>query len=519
MIPFRPSRADNSLSTYWNALVRNAPAEELARLAAQVEPSALAAIHRAYDAHRAYQPDPAFAHRLEQILMDTSISPIAGTIPQPRVSPPFTNGRRDTGRTRPAPLAPASHRSRRFAPALSIGLVILVVLASLGGIWLFNERRDDPRVLAPPVATPSAEASPDVPMFRGNPARTGEMPGPGVNGSPVELWNVSIPGEITTQSAIVDGVMYVGSSSGGVYALEIASGNELWSFTASSAINSSPAVSNGLVYVGSEDGTLYALATDDGRQVWTESGARQGSAVAIVDSTIYMGGDDGLYALDAATGATIWKAPLTEGASRSPAVADGVVYIGSSDSVLHSFDAATGEPGWAVQLEGGLGTTAVLDGVVYQSAWDDVNPPYDYAHVIDAATGEVIWQFTSPNSGGFQPPAFGEDLVYFAGHDSSVYALDRATGELVWSFATGGRLDTAGVLIGDILYVGSEDGNLYALDAQLALSCGATRSAVQSALARSSPAASPTWGPGSGPCTRSAARTCWALDPMPPPPW
>ena len=102
MSPFRPSRSDNHLSDYWNALVRNAPAEELARLAAQVEPSELAAIERTREAHRRYDPDPAFARRLEQILMDTSISPVAGTIPQTRVSPPTTNGRH--GCLLPAPM-------------------------------------------------------------------------------------------------------------------------------------------------------------------------------------------------------------------------------------------------------------------------------------------------------------------------------------------------------------------------------------------------------------------------------
>ena len=36
---FRPSRSDIDLSNYWNALNRNAPAEEISRLAQLVEQS------------------------------------------------------------------------------------------------------------------------------------------------------------------------------------------------------------------------------------------------------------------------------------------------------------------------------------------------------------------------------------------------------------------------------------------------------------------------------------------------
>jgi hypothetical protein len=54
---FRPSRSDINLSNFWNALNRNAPAEELSRLARVVEPSELAAIHRARELHAWQLPD------------------------------------------------------------------------------------------------------------------------------------------------------------------------------------------------------------------------------------------------------------------------------------------------------------------------------------------------------------------------------------------------------------------------------------------------------------------------------
>ncbi len=61
----------------------------------------------------------------------------------------------------------------------------------------------------------------DVPMFRGGPARTGEMPGPGPGGKISALWT--------------------------------------WEGEEGAYVLSSPAVVNGVIYVGTEDGVLYAI--------------------------------------------------------------------------------------------------------------------------------------------------------------------------------------------------------------------------------------------------------------------
>ena len=59
--------------------------------------------------------------------------------------------------------------------------------------------------------------------------------------------------------AVVNGVVYVGSSDSNVYALNATTGKVTWSFTTGDYVLSSPAVSNGEVYVGSVDGNIYAI--------------------------------------------------------------------------------------------------------------------------------------------------------------------------------------------------------------------------------------------------------------------
>ena len=51
----------------------------------------------------------------------------------------------------------------------------------------------------------------------------------------------------------------MGSQDNNVYALNAKTGAKLWSFTTGSSVTSSPAVANGVVYVGSYDGKVYAF--------------------------------------------------------------------------------------------------------------------------------------------------------------------------------------------------------------------------------------------------------------------
>ena len=65
-------------------------------------------------------------------------------------------------------------------------------------------------------ASPTAWAASDgVPMYRGNPARTGVLPGPGPVGDPVLLWQVHTQGPIVgSAAAIAHGIVYIGSEDG-----------------------------------------------------------------------------------------------------------------------------------------------------------------------------------------------------------------------------------------------------------------------------------------------------------------
>ena len=75
----------------------------------------------------------------------------------------------------------------------------------------------------------------------------------------------------------------------------------------------------------------------------------------------------------------------------------------------------------------------------------------------------LIWQF--PTEGwGVSTPAVVDGVVYFGSVDHHVYALDAATGDLLWSFETGDGIRLAPTVTDDAVYVGSDDDHVYALD-------------------------------------------------------
>ena len=58
---------------------------------------------------------------------------------------------------------------------------------------------------------------------------------------------------------IASGRVYVGSSDGHFYVLDLASGKKLWDFEAGSPLSASPAIAAGRVVIGSQDGRLYCF--------------------------------------------------------------------------------------------------------------------------------------------------------------------------------------------------------------------------------------------------------------------
>jgi outer membrane protein assembly factor BamB len=165
---------------------------------------------------------------------------------------------------------------------------------------------------------------------------------------------------------------------------------------------------------------------------------------AIANRMAYIGSTDhNLYAVDLATGTQKWKFPTESRVNSSPAVSGGVVYFGSMDANFYAVDATTGKLKWKYKMEGEHHYTAThLHGAMPEA--EAIPDPFDF--------------YSSS-------PAVANGIVYFGSGDGHVYALDAATGQEKWKFKTGDVVHGSPAVANGMVYVGSWDSYLYALDA------------------------------------------------------
>lgn len=96
---------------------------------------------------------------------------------------------------------------------------------------------------------------------------------------------------------------------------------------------------------------------------------------------------------------------------------------------------------------------------------------YDYRNQgltpAEGPTAPVEPRWTFETDGAVRSsPAIVDETVYVGSDDGHLYAIDAETGTEVWSFETGGPVVSSPAFLRHVVYVGSDDGRLYALSAE-----------------------------------------------------
>lgn len=158
-----------------------------------------------------------------------------------------------------------------------------------------------------------------------------------------------------------------------------------------------------------------------------------------------------LYALDRETGQVRWKfgPPEEYPAASSIAMEDGRIYSPGATRVF-AVDARTGAELWRADLEERPFGLVADGGVVYfgTRGFIDDTDVLGAGHVValDGSTGRVLWKVpvpdppTSPGSSGVkQPGALTPELFIVGAMNGRVYGIERGTGRVRWehqAFAT-----------------------------------------------------------------------------------
>jgi len=84
--------------------------------------------------------------------------------------------------------------------------------------------------------------------------------------------------------------------------------------------------------------------------------------------------------------------------------------------------------------------------------------------VNDRDLNAVTWVYAT-GSDVTSSPAVTNGIVYVGSYDNNLYALNATTGTTLWNYTTGDQVGSSPAIANGIVYVGSSDNNLYALNA------------------------------------------------------
>lgn len=269
-----------------------------------------------------------------------------------------------------------------------------------------------------------------------------------VSNEPLNLrWANALSAEgIVCSSPLINGeqvfatASLVEPASGALYCINSSTGETLWTFNDDGHMKpalSSPCCSTDRIYFGEgfhtdADCKLYCVSSTDGRKVWEfQTTSHIESSPALTESTIIFGaGDDGIYCLNAQTGAAIWHFTGCH-VDGSPAISQDRVYAGS-----------------------GYGSQDVF--------------------CLDAISGELIWR-TPIDMSCFSGPAVSAECVFYGvgngnllgsvgRHSGALVCIDRNNGSVKWAFQTKDAVHSTPVIVDNHVIFGSRDHNCYCVN-------------------------------------------------------
>lgn len=203
-----------------------------------------------------------------------------------------------------------------------------------------------------------------------------------------------------------------------------------------------------------------------------------GSCLVMLGGALLIPISIGLWYLNLQT-KVLWKFDVGNTVMTAPLVTEDLTYFGSlqenpeNSPAFYALDTQTGKEVWKKPLGGSVFYPAVLNEEMVFFGTDA-----GFFYGLDRKTGQERWSFGPEQRHltvqkscvqcelKFGPPIIANGIIYVGSFDHSLYALEALTGQLKWKFETNDSILNAPLLSNGKLYVGGRDVYLYVLDPQ-----------------------------------------------------
>lgn len=259
-----------------------------------------------------------------------------------------------------------------------------------------------------------------------------DPPLPDLPAGPGPVWITKLGGSIYAPVAFRDGMAYVGTTAGLLFAVDVADGTPKWAFTAGRPIHGGALATEDAVFFVCDNGFLYRLDRESGEEVWRyDLGDAQ--TVRVLAHAV-----EESFDLDT-------TAP-------TPLLVEGVLFVGAGNGSFHAVDAESGERVWRVDIGGKVRTTALALGrnVVF-GGWDGT------LQAVDRASGAVAWSREVPGEITSEP-ALIDGMLILGTRSGLLVALDPETRRPVWrKLFWGSSVESHPVGYDAAIYIGSSN--------------------------------------------------------------
>lgn len=318
-----------------------------------------------------------------------------------------------------------------------------------------------------------------------------------------QRWMVKTNYWVDSSPAIADGMVFVGSSDHMVYALDEVTGDLIWSYDAQGMVSSSPAIADGRLFIGSDNGTLFAFGTPDLKLDQTDiefsdPEPYEGETIEII-TTIHNIGEVGASAL-----VEFYYANYNN--SIRGTIGSKMVYVNARSIAEITIDWIALRPphpiyrAWYIWVfitatdpaEANKDNNAAFRAIEVlplptEGWWMFQRDPAHLGSTSDKGsdTNHIKWIFDA-GAPIYTSPTVMRGRVFIGTLDKKVYALyeygrteppmppglDENTNteepieapEICWYYQTNGKITVSPATIYNKVFIGSNDGYLYALD-------------------------------------------------------
>jgi outer membrane protein assembly factor BamB len=299
-------------------------------------------------------------------------------------------------------------------------------------------------------------------------------PAPHYPAAPAPLWTHPIGSYTWAAPVAADGVVYIGTREGKFLAVHAADGSALWAWTGPNRIDGNAVVAgNAVLFVDGKD-DLVCLSRADGSLRWRVSlydeklagkvlpenptFNRRTATPLVLDGTVYCGSaDGGLYALDGATGATLWRheagAPIFSGVGIN---GPDTLAFGTMDGSVVLLDRHTQKETMRGHTLGGVVTTPVVAGDKVLAGSRDY-----FLYGLNLADGSVAWKFSYWFSWIESTGVLRDGIFYVGASDyRRVSAFAPATGRALWGTDVRGLCWGSPLVVGGTVFIGTVAQNI-----------------------------------------------------------